>query len=90
MAEASNSFPAHPVEKRIPSLFCPVSFSSVGKLVSLLQVSHEILLPFFPLISTPKSEKRDKYKLAGVACAHMIGSGVNVFQKAEHIIREID
>lgn len=43
-----------------------------------------------PLISTPKSEKRDKYKLAGAACAHMIGSGVSVFQKAEHIIGETD
>lgn len=44
----------------------------------------------FPLISTPKSEKRDKYKLAGAACAHMIGSRVSVFQKVEHIIEETD
>lgn len=44
----------------------------------------------FPLISTPKSEKRDKYKLAGAACVHMIGSRVSVFQKVEHIIEETD
>jgi len=45
---------------------------------------------FLPLISTPKSEKMDKYKLAGAACEHMIRSRVSVFQKAEHIIEETD
>lgn len=45
-------------------------------------------MKFCRLISTPKSEKRDKYKLAGAACAHTIRSGVSVFQKAEHIIED--
>lgn len=43
-------------------------------------------MKFCHLISTPKSEKRDKYKLAAAACAHMIRSSASVFQKAEHII----
>lgn len=61
-----------------------------GKTCALLQVCHEFFSLFFALISTPKSEKRDKYKLAAAACAHMIGSGVSVFQKGEHITEETD
>lgn len=76
-------FAAHPVEKRIPSLYCPVSCSNVEKFVAFLQACREILLSFFPLISTPKSEKKDKYKLAGAACAHMIGSRLFFQQRRE-------
>lgn len=79
------------MEKWIPLLFCPVSCCNAEKLVPFYKfVMNFFSFFFFALISTPKSEKRDKYKLAAAACAHMIGSGVSVFQKGEHITEETD
>ena len=89
MAGASYSSPLTLWKNESPSLFCPVSCSNVEKLVLFFPKFVNFSV-FFPLISTPKSEKRDKYKLAGAACEHMIGSKVSVFQKVEHIIEETD